>query len=66
MIVGGNDMLTAKRLRLTAIEYPDETIDSRVYLAWVKKMTRAGYAVTICIYQVRSLFRPRGGLSRAR
>lgn len=46
---------TPKR-SLLALEFPSSGATSQEYLAWIKQMTRKGYAVTICVYMNYYLF----------
>jgi hypothetical protein len=61
-LVGENDEAAAAKLRLAHIEYPNTCSATRPrrcsmeYLAWVKKMVRRGYAVTITVYMNSFLF----------
>ena len=62
LLVGENDQATSRRLRLAYHEYPNTCVPtaprscSREYLAWVKKMSRRGHAVTITVYMNNYLF----------
>jgi len=55
-LVGENDQLASKNLKLSAIEYDHDVYDSKAYLAWVKTMVRKGYAVTITVFMNNYLF----------
>lgn len=55
-LVGENDEYTANALRLQYEEYNHKDNDVKDYLAWVKKYTRLGYPVTICVYMNYYLF----------
>ena len=53
--IGENDQLTSDKVRLGSIEYTDNHADKRKadvtdYIAWMKSMTRKGYAVTVIRY----------------
>lgn len=49
-LVGDNDEVTSKKLNLNYIEWDHTIRDTTKYLAWVKQMTRSGYAVTITVF----------------
>jgi hypothetical protein len=50
-LVGVNDEYAAKNLRLDSIEFDSSTAgNANGYLAWLKSMTRKGYAPTLTIY----------------
>uniref|UniRef100_A0A7S1G6T1 Uncharacterized protein n=1 Tax=Bicosoecida sp. CB-2014 TaxID=1486930 RepID=A0A7S1G6T1_9STRA len=64
-LVGENDGVTARRLRLQHSEYPNTCVPregarrgncARQYLAWAKNQTRHGGAVTITVYMNYNLF----------
>lgn len=56
-LVGENDQRASDLLKLTYIEYDNaKSFNPKVYLAWVKKMTRAGHAVTITVFMNYYLF----------
>jgi hypothetical protein len=56
-LVGSNDQETSTKLGLGSIEFDSRSnIGAENYLAWVKKMTRQGYAVTITVYMNYYLF----------
>ena len=55
-LVGDNDEVTSKKVNLNYIEWDYTIRDSTKYLAWVKKMTRAGYAVTITVFMNYYMF----------
>jgi hypothetical protein len=50
-LVGVNDQFAAKNLRLNTIEFDSSTPgNANGYLAWLKSMTRSGYAPTLTVY----------------
>jgi hypothetical protein len=50
-LVGVNDAYAAKNLRLDAIEFDSSKAgNADGYLAWLKSMTRSGYAPTLTVY----------------
>lgn len=55
-LVGSNDEQSSLAVKLKYIEYDHSNRDPKVYLAWCKKMTRLGYAVTITVYMNYYLF----------
>ena len=56
-LVGTNDQRTTEKINLNCIEFDGRNnIGVENYLAWIKKMTRAGYAVTITVYMNYYLF----------
>ena len=55
-LVGSNDQNSTAAIKLNWIEYDHDVRDAKQYLAWVKKMVRKGYAVTICVYMNYYLF----------
>jgi len=55
-LVGENDQHASSLLKLSYIEYPRESPRPKDYLAWVKKMTRAGHAVTITVFMNYKMF----------
>ena len=56
-LVGENDQHASDLLKLTYLEFDNSgTPDPRRYLAWIKKMTRAGHAVTICVFMNHKMF----------
>lgn len=64
-LLGVNDVATAGKLKLKHIAYPntclpDATATSRrcsnLFLAWIKAMTRRGYAVSFAVYTNSYLF----------
>lgn len=58
--VGLNDQIASRTLRLNPIEYDwgqvGSTNSTEDYLAWIKQMTRSGYAPTITVYMNHFLF----------
>ena len=55
-LVGSNDQQSSLAVKLKYIEYDHSNRDPKIYLAWCKKMTRLGYAVTITVYMNYYLF----------
>lgn len=57
-LVGVNDQHASKLLRLTFEEFDNANpvTDPKRYLSWVKKMTRAGAAVTITVFMNEYMF----------
>jgi hypothetical protein len=56
-LVGVNDQRAANKLSLNCIEFDGKAnMGVENYLAWIKSMTRAGYAVTITVYMNEYLF----------
>lgn len=55
-LVGSNDQNSTATIKLNWVEYDHDVRDAKQYLAWVKKMVRKGYAVTICVYMNYYLF----------
>lgn len=55
-LVGENDQRASDLVKLSHEEYDNTNIDAKGYLAWAKKMTRKGYAVTITVYMNYYLF----------
>jgi len=59
--IGVNDQLTTSKVRLNGIEWSPTRIDSRDsdtkdYVIWMKKLVKAGYPTTICVYMNHYLF----------
>jgi hypothetical protein len=61
-LVGENDAAASRKLRLASHEYPNSCVPgaprscSEEYLAWVKRMSRKGHAVTVTVYMNNYLF----------
>jgi hypothetical protein len=61
-LVGENDATASRKLRLASHEYPNSCVPgaprscSEEYLAWVKRMSRKGHAVTVTVYMNNYLF----------
>lgn len=55
--VGTNDQLASHKLKLTFEEFDCYSYKSTEdYYAWIKRMTRKGYAVTFCVFMNHYLF----------
>lgn len=55
-LVGVNDQLTAKSIKLNHAEWDSDIVDSARFLVWAKQQTKLGYIVTICVYTNEYLF----------
>ena len=57
-LVGVNDEAAAQKIGLVSTEFDwkENTGNTENYLAWIKKMTRKGYAVTMTVYMNYYLF----------
>ena len=48
--VGTNDVIASQTLKLTPHEYDFRDRDTENYLAWIKNVTRRGFAPTITVF----------------